>query len=67
MIVSDTPMLGPETPSICIGMRGLADCEIDVFGPDGDIHSGSFGGGVPNPAHALAELIAPNARRHGDG
>jgi acetylornithine deacetylase/succinyl-diaminopimelate desuccinylase-like protein len=58
VIVSDTPMLGPETPSICIGMRGLADCEIDVFGPDGDIHSGSFGGGVPNPAHALAGLIA---------
>ena len=58
VIVSDTPMLGPETPSICIGMRGLADCEIDVFGPEGDIHSGSFGGGVPNPAHALAELIA---------
>jgi acetylornithine deacetylase/succinyl-diaminopimelate desuccinylase-like protein len=58
VIVSDTPMLGPQTPSICIGMRGLADCEIDVFGPDRDIHSGSFGGGVPNPAHALAELVA---------
>jgi acetylornithine deacetylase/succinyl-diaminopimelate desuccinylase-like protein len=39
-------------------MRGLAECEIRLFGPDQDIHSGSFGGAVPNPATAAARLVA---------
>jgi acetylornithine deacetylase/succinyl-diaminopimelate desuccinylase-like protein len=39
-------------------MRGLAECEIRVYGPDQDIHSGSFGGAVPNPATAAARLVA---------
>lgn len=58
VVVSDTGMWGADTPSTCTGMRGLAEVQIDFFGPTADIHSGSFGGAVPNPATALAGLIA---------
>jgi acetylornithine deacetylase/succinyl-diaminopimelate desuccinylase-like protein len=51
-------MWGRETPSICTGMRGMVNCQIDLHGPDVDLHSGSFGGAVPNPLDALAALIA---------
>jgi acetylornithine deacetylase/succinyl-diaminopimelate desuccinylase-like protein len=39
-------------------MRGMIDCQIDLHGPDSDLHSGSFGGAVPNPLHAMAALLA---------
>ncbi|MFF1354552.1 dipeptidase [Streptomyces sp. NPDC058297] len=58
VIVSDTGMWSEDTPTVCTGMRGLADCEIELHGPDQDIHSGSFGGAVPNPATAAARLVA---------
>jgi len=58
IVVSDTTMWAAGTPSICTGMRGLADAEVTLTGPSRDLHSGSFGGGVPNPAHALAQLLA---------
>ncbi|MFJ4710763.1 dipeptidase [Streptomyces sp. NPDC088785] len=58
VIVSDTGMWSEDTPTVCTGMRGLADCEIELRGPDQDIHSGSFGGAVPNPATAAARLVA---------
>ena len=58
IVVSDTTMWAADTPSICTGMRGLADAEVTLTGPSRDLHSGSFGGGVPNPAHALALLLA---------
>jgi acetylornithine deacetylase/succinyl-diaminopimelate desuccinylase-like protein len=58
IVVSDTTMWAADTPSICLGMRGLVDAEISVTGPSRDLHSGSFGGGVPNPAHVLAGLLA---------
>ncbi|WP_406400986.1 dipeptidase [Streptomyces uncialis] len=58
VIVSDTGMWAADTPTVCTGMRGLADCEIELFGPDQDIHSGSFGGAVPNPATEAARLVA---------
>lgn len=58
VIVSDTGMWARETPTVCTAMRGLADCQIDLYGPDQDIHSGSFGGGVPNPATEAARLVA---------
>src|SRR5215471_9325776 len=57
-VVSDTSIWAPDVPSICTGMRGLAEAEITVSGPTRDLHSGSFGGGVPNPVHALASLLA---------
>ncbi|NLU72061.1 dipeptidase [Streptomyces sp. HNM0575] len=58
VIVSDTGMWSRETPTVCTGMRGLTDCQIDLYGPDQDIHSGSFGGAVPNPATEAARLAA---------
>jgi acetylornithine deacetylase/succinyl-diaminopimelate desuccinylase-like protein len=58
IVISDTTMWAADVPSICTGMRGLAEAEITVSGPSRDLHSGSFGGGVPNPAHGLASLLA---------
>jgi acetylornithine deacetylase/succinyl-diaminopimelate desuccinylase-like protein len=57
IVVSDTTMWSRDVPSMCIGMRGLAEAQLDVTGPSRDLHSGSFGGGVPNPVRALAELL----------
>jgi acetylornithine deacetylase/succinyl-diaminopimelate desuccinylase-like protein len=54
----DTGMLGPEFPTITYALRGLAYFEVKVYGPDHDLHSGTFGGVVHNPAQALCELIA---------
>jgi acetylornithine deacetylase/succinyl-diaminopimelate desuccinylase-like protein len=58
VVVSDTGVFNRDTPSICTGMRGLTDGQINLYGPAGDLHSGSFGGAVPNPLHALAALLA---------
>lgn len=58
VIVSDTGMWAEDTPTVCTGMRGLAECEIRLHGPAQEIHSGSFGGAVPNPATAAARLVA---------
>ncbi|MEU5123332.1 dipeptidase [Streptomyces asoensis] len=58
VVVSDTGMWSEDTPTVCTGMRGIAECEIRLFGPDQDIHSGSFGGAVPNPATEVARLVA---------
>lgn len=58
VIVSDTGMWDEDTPTVCTGMRGLVDCQVDLRGPDQDIHSGSFGGAVPNPATEAARLAA---------
>ena len=57
-VISDTPMLSPELPSICVGLRGLVYMEIRLQGPSQDLHSGSYGGAVVNPVNALAEIIA---------
>jgi acetylornithine deacetylase/succinyl-diaminopimelate desuccinylase-like protein len=51
-------MWAADVPSMCTGMRGLLDAEITLTGPSRDLHSGSFGGGVPNPLHALSSLLA---------
>jgi acetylornithine deacetylase/succinyl-diaminopimelate desuccinylase-like protein len=58
VVVSDTGIFDKDTPSMCVGMRGLVYCQLDVYGPEVDLHSGSFGGGVPNPATEVARLIA---------
>ncbi|MFF8093965.1 dipeptidase [Streptomyces sp. NPDC016675] len=65
VIVSDTGMWSEDTPTVCTGMRGLAECEIRLHGPDQDVHSGSFGGAVPNPATAVARLVAALHDEHG--
>lgn len=58
VVVSDTSIYSRDVPSMCVGMRGLVYAQVDLHGPDMDLHSGSFGGGVPNPATVLARLIA---------
>jgi acetylornithine deacetylase/succinyl-diaminopimelate desuccinylase-like protein len=58
VVVSDTGMAAPDVPSAVVAMRGLADAEITLRGPAVDLHSGSFGGAVPNPLHAMASLLA---------
>ncbi len=58
IVVSDTTMWAADVPSMCTGMRGVVAAEISLHGPDTDVHSGSFGGGVPNPLHAMAALLA---------
>ena len=58
ILVSDTSMIGKETPSITTGLRGLAYWEIEVDGPNRDLHSGHFGGAVKNPINALCEMLA---------
>ncbi|HRC93579.1 MAG TPA: dipeptidase [Tenuifilaceae bacterium] len=58
ILISDTSMMGPDTPSITVGLRGLAYVEVEVAGPSNDLHSGLFGGAVANPAIILAKMIA---------
>ncbi|MCF8219732.1 MAG: dipeptidase [Bacteroidales bacterium] len=58
ILVSDTSMLAPDKPSITTGLRGLSYMEVEVTGPNKDLHSGIFGGAVANPANVLAEMIA---------
>jgi acetylornithine deacetylase/succinyl-diaminopimelate desuccinylase-like protein len=58
IVISDTTMWAADVPSMCTGMRGLLPVEVTLAGPVRDLHSGSFGGGVPNPMHAMAGLLA---------
>ncbi|HTM66879.1 MAG TPA: dipeptidase [Flavipsychrobacter sp.] len=58
VLVSDTSMISMEHPSIETGLRGLAYMEVEVTGPDRDLHSGVYGGAVRNPINALCEMIA---------
>jgi len=58
LLVSDTTMLGKGIPSVCYGLRGLCYFEIELTGPTTDLHSGSFGGAVPNPINILCEMMA---------
>ena len=58
VVISDTEMFAPGLPSICSSLRGLAYFEITVQGSRGDLHSGTYGGAVMNPAMALARILA---------
>jgi len=58
ILVSDTGMIAPDIPSITTGLRGLAYWEVEVTGPNRDLHSGLFGGGVANPINILSKMIA---------
>lgn len=58
ILVSDTSMLGADLPSLTTGLRGLAYWEIEVTGPNRDLHSGHFGGAVHNPINALCSIIS---------
>ncbi len=58
VLISDSSMFAKDVPSICYALRGLSYLEIEVTGPNRDLHSGSFGGSVHNPIQALSEMIA---------
>ncbi|MGO1597841.1 MAG: dipeptidase [Sphingobacterium sp.] len=58
IIISDTAMISLDTPSIETGLRGLSYVEVEVVGPNRDLHSGVYGGGVANPATILSKMIA---------
>ncbi|HSH50793.1 MAG TPA: dipeptidase [Bacteroidales bacterium] len=65
ILVSDTSMLAPDTPSITTGLRGLAYWEVEVTGPNRDLHSGLFGGAVANPINVLAKMISDMVDENG--
>jgi len=58
ILVSDTSMISLDCPSITVGLRGLAYMEVEVTGPNQDLHSGIFGGAVANPLNVLSKMIA---------
>ena len=58
VLISDTAMFGKDQPSITYGLRGLAYMEVEVVGPNRDLHSGVYGGAVENPVNVLCEIIA---------
>jgi acetylornithine deacetylase/succinyl-diaminopimelate desuccinylase-like protein len=65
VVISDSPMFARGVPSICYGLRGLVYFQIDLRGSSTDLHSGSFGGAVANPAFVLAQMIAQMKDRGG--
>src|ERR1700694_3255742 len=65
VVISDSGMFARGVPSICYGLRGLVYFQLDVRGSSTDLHSGSFGGAVANPAFVLAQMIAQMKDRGG--
>ena len=65
VVISDSPMFARGVPSICYGLRGLVYFQLDLRGSNTDLHSGSFGGAVANPAFALSQVIAQMKDRGG--
>jgi acetylornithine deacetylase/succinyl-diaminopimelate desuccinylase-like protein len=53
ILVSDTSMIAIDIPSVTVGLRGLTYVQVEVTGPNGDLHSGLFGGAVANPINIL--------------
>jgi len=58
ILVSDTSIIANDTPSITVGLRGLSYVEVEVSGPNKDLHSGVYGGAVANPVNTLCEMVA---------
>src|SRR5216684_6831142 len=65
VVVSDTGMIAPRTPTLSYGLRGVTALELKVTGPKMDLHSGIFGGAVANPITALGQLLATLHDRKG--
>ena len=65
ILISDTTMISPTQPAVVYGLRGLTACQIDVRTAASDLHSGLYGGAVPNAIHALVEVI--NSLHNEDG
>jgi acetylornithine deacetylase/succinyl-diaminopimelate desuccinylase-like protein len=58
ILISDTGIIANDTPSITVGLRGLSYVEVEVTGPNRDLHSGLYGGAVANPINVLCDMIA---------
>ncbi|MEE9573321.1 MAG: dipeptidase [Candidatus Neomarinimicrobiota bacterium] len=65
VLISDTALYAPGIPTITLGLRGIAYMEVEVTGPNRDLHSGTFGGAVANPINILAEMISKMMDRNG--
>ena len=65
ILVSDTSMIAPDVPSITTGLRGLAYWQVEVTGPNVDLHSGLFGGAVSNPINVLSKMISQTVDENG--
>ncbi len=65
VLISDTALYAPGVPTITLGLRGIAYMEVEVTGPDRDLHSGTFGGAVANPINVLAEMISKMMDKNG--
>jgi len=57
VVISDTAQFARNLPAVTYGLRGLAFVEVKIIGPDRDLHSGSFGGAIPNPINTLAKIV----------
>jgi acetylornithine deacetylase/succinyl-diaminopimelate desuccinylase-like protein len=66
ILVSDTGMIAPDIPSITTGLRGLSYWQVEVTGPNRDLHSGLFGGAVGNPINVLSKMIAGMTNEKGE-
>ena len=66
VLISDTSVIANDTPSLTVGLRGLCYMEVEVVGPNKDLHSGVYGGAVANPINTLCAMIASlhDAKRH---
>ena len=64
VLVSDTGVIANDVPSITTGLRGLSYVEVEVTGPNRDLHSGLYGGAAPNPINILCEMIASLKDEH---
>ena len=65
VLISDTALYAPGVPTITLGLRGIAYMEIEVTGPNRDLHSGTFGGAVANPINIIAEIITKMMDKNG--
>ena len=65
IVISDTHMISNDTPSITVGLRGLSYLEVEVTGPNRDLHSGAYGGAVGNPINILCQMIASLQDKNG--
>jgi len=65
ILISDTALYAPGVPTITLGLRGIAYMEVEVTGPNRDLHSGTFGGAVANPINILSEMISKMMDKNG--
>ena len=65
VLVSDTHILAPDQPALVYGLRGITYMQMDLTGPDHDLHSGTYGGAINNPLNALCHIVAKLKDEHG--